>query len=167
MNGFDYEQWLTSMDDLAARFVARFVARFGYPPGENGVRRAAGPLPDGVEDLPAPLVEFYRHASEVSLPDLQQGYFVSPARAVVNGRDGRLPVVIDGPDRIDIVSFGSDGGGTHFALGLPDGAPVYSLLPSGIDSTGVYDNHDSLARMIAATLPEFLADLQDLLSSEN
>ncbi|SER98695.1 hypothetical protein [Lentzea albida] len=165
MNGFDYEQWLTSVDGLAARFVAGFTARFGYPPGENGVRRAAGPVPDGVADLPAPLAEFYRHVAEVSFPDLRQGLFVAPAKAVVDGRDGRWPVRIEGSERIDVVSFGSDGGGTHFALGLPGGAPVYALPPSAVDREGVYDDHDSRARVIAATLPEFLTELHDLLSS--
>jgi hypothetical protein len=166
VNGFDYERWLTSMDDLSARFVSGFIEKFGYPPGENGVSRAAGPLPDGVDELPAPLAEFYRHVSEVSLPDLQHGYFVSAARAVVNGRDGRLPVRIEGSDGTDVVSFGSNGGGTHFALGLLAGAPVYALPPSAVDRRGVYDNHDSQARVVAATLPEFLTKLHDLLASE-
>jgi hypothetical protein len=166
VNGFGYERWLTSMEDLSARFVAGFIEKFGYPPGENGVGRAAGPLPDGVDELPAPLAEFYRHVSEVSLPDLQHGYFVSAAGAVVNGRDGRLPVRIEGSDGTDVVSFGSDGGGTHFALGLPAGAPVYALPPSAVDRRGVYDNHDSRARVVAATLPEFLTELHDLLASE-
>lgn len=126
----------------------------------------AGPLPGGVEQLPAPLVQFYRHVAEVSLPDVSIGYFVAMAQVAVDGRDGRLPVRIEGVESIDVVSFGSDGGGSHFALGLPDGAPVYGLPPSAVDRTGVYDNHDSRVRVVAATLPDFLTGLHDLLASE-
>ena len=85
---------------------------------------------------------------------------------MVNGRDGRLPVRIEGPESLDVVSFGSDGGGTHFALGLPEGMPVYALLPSAVDRAGVYGNHDSRVRVIAASLPEFLTGLRDLLAAE-
>ncbi|USX48966.1 hypothetical protein [Lentzea sp. HUAS12] len=54
----------------------------------------------------------------------------------LSSMDGRWPVRLDGPERIDVVSFGSDGGGTQFALGLPDGAPVYALPPF---LTGLHD----------------------------
>ncbi|WP_156077551.1 SMI1/KNR4 family protein [Saccharothrix sp. NRRL B-16314] len=166
MTAFDYELWLTSVNDLAARFVSGFAEKFGYPPDENKARPAFGPLPDGVMQLPAPLVEFYRHVAEVSLPDVHIGYFVSMAQATVNGRDGRLPVRIEGAASIDVVTFGSDGGGTYFALGLPDGAPVYRMPPSAVDREGVYDNRDSRVQVVAATLPEFLTKLHNLLVSE-
>jgi hypothetical protein len=163
VNVFDHERWIASMNELAAELTAGFQARFGYPPDENKVTPATGPLPEGVEQLLAPLAEFYRHVEQVSLPDLQNAYFVSMAQATVNGRDGRLPVRIEGPITADVVSFGSDGGGTLFALGLPDGAPVYMLPPSGFDDAGVYDDHDSRVRVVAANLPEFLEKLQVML----
>lgn len=162
---FDYWRWLTSMNDLAARFISGFEKNFGYLPGENGVTPVSGPLPGEVEQFPAPLAEFYRHVAEVSLPDVHIGYFVAMAQVVVDGRDGRLPVRIEGVESIDVVCFGSDGGGTHFALGLPDGAPVYRMPPSAVDRAGVYDNRDSRVRVLAAALPEILTGLHDLLAS--
>ncbi|MEU0880188.1 hypothetical protein ABZ345_16430 [Lentzea sp. NPDC005914] len=166
MNGFDYERWITSMNGLADRLVAGFEEKFGYPPGENKVTPATEPVPDGVDDLPAPLAEFYRHVAEVSLPDLQNGYFISNARHTVGGRDGRQIVRVEGALTSDLVTFGADGGGTHFALGLPDGAPVYQLPPGAVDRRGVYDDWDSRVRVVAASLPEFLTALHDFFASE-
>ncbi|MFC3895452.1 hypothetical protein ACFOWZ_28565 [Lentzea rhizosphaerae] len=166
MNGFDHERWLTSMNELSAALTSGFREKFGYPPGKNEVTPAAGPLPEGAEDLPTPLVEFFRHVEEVSLPDLHTGVFITGARHTVSGRDGRQPVRIDGPEAVDVVTFAADGGGTLFALGLPDGAPVYRLPPSALDRAGVYDNHDSRAQVVAATLPEFLTGLHDFLAAE-
>ncbi|MFI6098032.1 hypothetical protein ACIA8G_20940 [Lentzea sp. NPDC051213] len=57
---------------------------------------------------------------------------------------GTHPVRLDGRESIDVVTFGSDGGGTLFALGLPDGAPGYLLPPSGVDRSGDYVVHDRL-----------------------
>ncbi|ALG09346.1 SMI1/KNR4 family protein [Kibdelosporangium phytohabitans] len=161
---FDHVEWLRSTNELAARSTHGFQERFGYPPGDNTAVQAGEPVSEQVAGmLPRPLVEFYRHVSGVTLGDLHVGYFIQTAQDTVRGLSGTLPVRLDGPAAIDIVTFGSDGGGTLFALGMPDGEPVYRLPASGVDERGVYDNSDSRARVIAATLPEFLTNLHALL----
>ncbi|MGI5506291.1 hypothetical protein [Lentzea sp. CA-135723] len=162
MDVFDYERWLTSMNELATRMTAGFQEKFGFPPYENGVERAEGE-PEGLEALPAPLAEFYRHVAEVSLMNVFVGYAVWPAQHTISGLQGVQPIRLEGPGTVDVVTFGSDGGGTLFALGLPAGAPVYLLPPSGVDRSGVYDNSDSRAKVVATTLPEFLGKLHDVL----
>lgn len=167
MNSFDYERWITSMNELAGVLTDGFEERFGYAPDDNVVTPATEPLPaELAEALPAPLIEFHRHVAEAWLMNLSNGYRLHDVRHTVEGRDGRQPVRIEGPVAADVITFGSDGGGSLFALGLPDGAPVYLLPPSALDRAGVYDNHDSRARVVAATLPEFLTKLHDFLASE-
>jgi hypothetical protein len=165
MGDFDYERWTMSMNDLADRLLAGFEDRRGHPPDVNEVRRASGPVPDGVEQLPAPLAEFYRHIEEVSLSDFHNGFFIPQARWTVGGMDGTLIVRIEGQYTTDVVTFAADGGGTHFALGLLEGAPVYQLPPGAVDRRGVYDDWDSRVRVIARRLPEFLAGVQEFFAA--
>lgn len=164
MGDFDYARWTTSMDELAGRLVAGFAERRGYPPGRNEVRPAGAP-PAGLELLPPPLAEFYRHVEEVSLPDFHNAFFIPDARWTVGGRDGTLVVRIEGQFTSDVVTFAADGGGTHFALGLPEGAPVYRLPPGAVDRRGVYDDWDSRVSVVAQTLPEFLQGMHDFFAA--
>jgi hypothetical protein len=73
------------MSRLAAQFCVGFEHSFGYPPDDHTVR---GPTPaedlqalvaNGTVDVPGELIEFYRHIAEVSLPDLDNGYFIHSA----------------------------------------------------------------------------------------
>lgn len=160
---FDYEEWRQSTNKLTAHLVSDFERRNGYPPGRNTAAPATVPLSrEAVDALPAPLAEFYRHVAEVTLGDLRVGYFIQTAQETLDSNAGR-PVKLDGPETIEVITFGSDGGGTLFALGLPNGEPVYRLPASGIDHNGVYDNTDYRAHVTAATLPEFLTELHTAL----
>lgn len=164
MASFDYARWHQSMRELLAQMMDVFEARMGYPHGRNLVVEAGGDLvgEEASLVLPEPLLEFYRHIKEVSLPDVHVGYFVHPLEKVVAGLDGRVPVRIEGRDSREVVTFGSDGGGVLFALGRDQGAPVY-LIPTGLVQNGAYIDNESRVQIVAPTLPTFLDKVREML----
>jgi hypothetical protein len=97
--------------------------------------------------LPPDLRAFYQVVGEVSLPDVENGYWIHrpPEPGVDNGR----PYVLS--DGRPIVVFGSDGGGALFAL---CGSAVLRLA-GGAEVGGVYDEDG--ATVVAGDLREFLA----------
>ncbi|MFC8722871.1 hypothetical protein [Kitasatospora sp. NPDC057198] len=113
--------WCEQADAALAALMRSFLPTHGFPPGDNAValatadgHRAASALAE-LTPIPADLATLHRVIAEVSLPDVDSGYFVhSPATVAAHFREyGLAPV--DG-ERIAPV-FASDGGGRLFAIG--------------------------------------------------
>lgn len=162
---FDYAGWREAMRRYAARLTDEFETRFGYPPGEQVVGDPTdvaimdNTFPSHPAPVPETLLDFYREVSRVSLPDVWVGYFIAPLERVLDGLDGGDPVHMGGRWNTPIITFGSDGGGTMFALGMPQGTPVY-VLPEGAVHDQVYED-SALPRIVAEDLPAFLGKLRD------
>ena len=119
-----------------------------YPKGTNAVLPANdSDDPDTVallrrlreSDL-ASLEVFYHHAGGISLPDVGSGLFIHSPAQILRELDRGAPLhlwKIDGPR---VFPFGSDGGGSLFAMGMD--AQVLQLTPAAI-SEGVYASDPS------------------------
>jgi hypothetical protein len=165
MADFDYETWANTVRESLASLVDVFETRYGYPPDRNVVEVASGGIStDQASVLPESLGKLYTHFAELSLPDVHVGYFVHPLAKTLAGLDGSLPTEVRGIETFSIVTFGSDGGGSLFAVKSPEGAPVY-LLPPGEVRDGVYIDNESRARVVASTVPEFLKRLGGMIES--
>lgn len=163
MTDFDYDSWRASIEQAIRGLLVGFEQRFGFPPDEHIVgppsdpavlakARAAGTIPDV-------LLEFYHHVGEVSLPDVHVGYFVHPLRQVLDNEKSGMPVRASALTSSTIVVFGSDGGGSLFALD-GRGAPVY-LLPSGGVRDGTYTGGLEPPEVLAPTFGAFLDWLKE------
>jgi hypothetical protein len=135
----------------------------------DGDRGCATPAEDlhavvanGTVDVPGELIEFYRHIAEVSLPDLDNGYFIHSAFRVGRGLPGRA-----GGDVIEVahefvhvpvMQIGSDGGGGLYVLERRSSGRVL-YLPVGELRDGVYTGDPVTPPRMAAS------KLEDLLTS--
>jgi len=148
-------EWRTAVQAAVDRIMAGFEERYGYPPGSNRIGAPDGRSHPG---LPADLLRLYTVVGYVSLPDVGNGLFVhgaaQVAQAYANGEVRRGT----GRHEADVIVFGSDGGGTRYALASPTGAPVYRL-PPGVIIDGVYESDDPGFSIIAADLAGFLGRL--------
>lgn len=145
--------WCEDVDSALARLLPGFEDRFGYPPGENAVRR---PGPDGLAaaqrlaahmGVVAALPHFYRHVGEVVLADVGNAYFIHPASHVLRDLSDSGPIPLRGTDTGAF--FASDGGGIHFAI-CTDGTVRRSITAS----------RDSDFHPVAADLQDFLDQLR-------
>jgi hypothetical protein len=130
--------WAAHLEAATARAVRDVLATYPFEPGEQriGPPASAAELAELRERLPwipADLVTLQRTVGPVSLPDIDNGYFLHPVDTIIGSVEG------DGPDRIDepVVVFGSNGGGDLYALGIRDGR-VFRLRGAGYVG-GVYE----------------------------
>ncbi|MEV0678613.1 hypothetical protein AB0I60_19055 [Actinosynnema sp. NPDC050436] len=155
MTNYDHDGWLGALAEAVGDLLRDFQARFGYPPGEPTLGEPARPgeLAAAATVVPPVLLEFHRRVGEVALPDADNGFFIHPLGLVLADRsDPRSPKRAPALTDAELVVFGSDGGGTLFALGAVEGAPVY-LLPVGEIVDGV---HHGKGRELFPTFPDFL-----------
>ncbi|MBC9731494.1 hypothetical protein [Streptomyces sp. TRM68367] len=138
------------MRELAERFVDQFEETYGYPPDDHEVI-AVSPGDEAevrrrLEDanVSGDLVDLYSQLETVSLPDLENGYFIHSADELLEGMRGGQPNRVVGAVEDSITVFGSDGGGGLFALNaaqdkvyrLSGGAlvgAVYEVDPPGLE----------------------------------
>jgi hypothetical protein len=153
------------MSRLIDSFIQAFEGQFGYPPDEHYVRTptpgdneaADRDDPARVSTIPSDLREFYSTIAEVSLPDLDSGYFIHPLTATLDS-DGHFPRKVTGAVEDSIVVFGSDGGGSLLAVGAHRG-DVYRL--SGAQVGSEYDVAASGFEVAAPSLGAYLRYLHD------
>jgi hypothetical protein len=139
-------RWHGDVADVVGSLLANFEQRMGYPAGDNHLGPAISPariaaIEESVPQLPADLVTFAQVVGEVSLPDIDNGWFVlSP---LYPGRVGP-------PYDLDVVQFASDGGGTVYAVPAGDARPVLrirevrELAPGVFDGVGVEESAPDL-----------------------
>ncbi len=137
---------------------------FGYPLGDNCISQ---PVPDSSvncdDRLEASVLKelqsFYAACDGFSWPDMQNGYFVKPQREIGVVKDEYEPVRIAGSIECDILSLGSSGTGTLFAVAR-DGKVL--AMPAGRIERNTYCDDSNKARVVAAGLGAFF----ELLASD-
>ncbi|MEV6963895.1 hypothetical protein AB0M47_02190 [Hamadaea sp. NPDC051192] len=90
----------------------------------------------------------------MSLPDINNGYFIRPADRLPVAADWGLPTRVDVESIGEVATFGSDGGGGFFCLARHRG--VIYHLPAGRVDVGVYTGGLGDPRMIADDFEAFL-----------
>jgi hypothetical protein len=112
--------WREQGDAALTELVESFQVRHGFPPGRNVVamatresHKATGALVE-LTPIPSDLTTMYWVIDEVSLSDVDSGYFVHPASTVESHFREYGVIQIDGEE--PALVFASDGGGHLFAL---------------------------------------------------
>jgi hypothetical protein len=104
----------------------------------------------------------YRFVGPVSLPDITDGYFVHRPDGLIGVpcRDGRRADRIREPlaQDVDIVVFGSNGGGDLYALAATDSGPVYRLREAAYED-GIYRGTERGITVVGDNLRDFLGRL--------
>lgn len=130
---------------------------FGYPIDGNEVYERSSELPAGV---PPALVPMYSVFDSLCLPNVHNGYYIDRAERVVTATQRGGPTQIEGEPGRRIHVFGSDGGGSLFALDL-DNETIYYLPAWGVTGEGVYLVDDLMPiRVVGSNLMEFLDRLK-------
>jgi len=116
----------------AGQVLETFQSRFGFEPGMNqlgppAAEQALASLQAIVPRPAADLIDFYRCIGQVSLPDIGNGYFIHPADLVARPAADGQPRRIGPPHELDVLVFGSDGGGALYAVPAAKPGPVYRL----------------------------------------
>ncbi|MFG1942278.1 hypothetical protein [Nonomuraea sp. NPDC048826] len=110
--------------------------------------------------VPADVLDFFATVGEVSLPDFWNGYFIGPPEWIASVHRDRAPATIRrGSGTTEIMVFGSDGGGTLFAVPVPDGRPVYRLPPGEI-AGGCHAGPETVAGTFAGFLESLVTELE-------
>jgi hypothetical protein len=149
--------WCEQADSALAKLMASFQARFGFEPGSNKVVLASEESHQATDALveltpiPSDLTTMYWVIDEVSLPDVENGYFVLPASLVADHFREYGAVQIDGEE--PALVFASDGGGHLFAL-AGSGRIWRSTTTSWLDqfdlaASGLQEFFEGLSRQIS------------------
>jgi hypothetical protein len=152
--------WRTAVAETVGSVMAGFEERYGYPPGRNLVEGpddlGAGRLGAVGSSVPRDLLQLYGTLGAVSLPDIGNGLFLHHAGLVADAYEAQELRHVTGRYQDDVIVFGSDGGGTVYALASPGGSPVYRM-PAGSVVGGVYESDSPGFRIVATDLAGFLA----------
>lgn len=112
--------WCEQADAALAELLQSFQVRHGFEPGRNVVALSteeSHKTTDALVELtpvPSDLTTMYWVIDEVSLPDVDSGYFIHPASTVAGHFREYGDIQIDGEE--PAIVFASDGGGHLFAL---------------------------------------------------
>ncbi len=155
-------EWRVSVTAEVAGLLETFQSRFGFEPGMNqlgppAAEQALASLQAIVPRPAADLIDFYRWIGQVSLPDVGNGYFIHPADLVTRQAADGEPRRIGPPHELDVLVFGSDGGGTLYAVPAAKPGPVYRLRECSIKD-GIALAGD--VQVIAADFRTFLQRLE-------
>jgi hypothetical protein len=163
MDDHELRDWRRSVEASIAALLSDFESLMGYPPGSNYLSAPAPP--DDVTALsialdgrmPDSLRRFYTSIGALHLPDFWNALFLNPPSQVLAGRTAdEVPRRITGAYDMDVLAVGEDGSGTRFAVGLPDGGPIFRLPLSGTEK-GLFETEDTWGfRRVADDLPGFL-----------
>jgi hypothetical protein len=154
--------WRASVTAEVGQLLETFQSRFGFEPGINqlGPPAAEQALASLQAIMPPPaadLIDFYRWIGQVSLPDVGNGYFIHPADLVARQAADGEPRRIGPPHELDVLAFGSDGGGALYAVPAAKPGPVYRLRECSLkDGIALPGN----IQIIAADYRTFLQRLQ-------
>jgi hypothetical protein len=154
--------------------MSNFEAKYGFEPSDHLLIRVPTQAREEVlaalseAGLPAELVTLYSVVEEVSLPDVENGFFIHTPDTVVDAVRCGQPTTVNGSlggrptDGARIAVFGSDGGGGLFALYPSDGR-VYRLSGGSLIG-GTYDIGDDDIAPTAEGLGPFLDHVRAMLA---
>jgi hypothetical protein len=140
------------------------VSTYPFEAGDHTVGPPSSPaelaaLREGMPWLPDDLLALYRVVGPVSLPDITNGYFVHPPDSLIGDayRRGRRADRIREPlaEDVDIVVFGSNGGGDLYALAATGSGPVYRLREAAYED-GIYRGTERGITVVGNNLGHFL-----------
>jgi hypothetical protein len=146
--GNPFELWAVTVRAALEEVSAQ---DFGYPIDVQELLPPAAPpiVVPGLEPL-------YAVCDGLSAPDVHVGYFLHPAARVLTASERGEPTHVRG-ERITV--FGSDGGGSRFALRHGDGHVLYLPVEGGVDG-GTYLEDDWVrSREVGSSLLDFLERL--------
>lgn len=161
--------WAAAVDAAATRAAKDVLAHYPY---ETVAHTIGPPVPEA--DLTTlrtrlpwigdDLLAVCRTVGPVHLPDIANGYWMfAPAYLLGvlqehdDGRPDRIGEPFDTP--VDVVVFGSDGGGARYALTVGAPGPVYRLRECAY-TDGVYSSSGGWGvTAVAADLDAFLDEL--------
>ncbi|MEU0397096.1 hypothetical protein ABZ208_30830 [Streptomyces sp. NPDC006208] len=112
--------WCEQADAALTELMQSFEARHGFPPDRNVVALAteeSHKATDALVELtpiPSDLTTMYWVIDEVSLPDVDSGFFIHPSSRVASHFREYGSIQIDGDE--PALVFAGDGGGHLFAL---------------------------------------------------
>lgn len=112
--------WCEQVSAALGASMSSFLETYGFPPGDNAVifaTRESSEATDVLVDLtpiPSDLTTLYQVICEVTLPDVENGYFIHSASTVAEHFQEYGFVRID--DDHQALVFASDGGGHLFAV---------------------------------------------------
>ena len=152
--------WCQQADVTLTEMMESFQARHGFPPGTNLVALATDESHQATDALveltpiPSDLTTMYWVIDEVSLPDVDSGYFIHSASLVADHYREYGAIQIDGEE--PALVFASDGGGHLFAL-AGSGRVWRSTTASWFDqfdlaAAGLQEFFEGLARLISGQL---------------
>ena len=107
-------------------------------------------------NIPA-LEDLYQELDGVSLPDVQNGYFLKSLSNLIEGIRGKEPVSVSGEIEGSILVFGSTGGGQKIAIFQDDKSIL--LLENGLVENGVFHAENHSVKIIARSFEGFLDKL--------
>ncbi|MEU6556410.1 hypothetical protein ABZ915_40125 [Streptomyces sp. NPDC046915] len=149
--------WCEQVRAALIKVMQSFQVRHGFPAGRNVVALATEESHQATDALveltpiPSDLTTMYWVIDEVSLPDVEFGYFIHPSSTVASHFREYGSIQIDGEE--PALVFASDGGGHLFAL-AGSGRVWMSTTASWFDQ---FD-------LAAASLQEFLEGLAQRIS---
>jgi hypothetical protein len=159
--------WAAGVDAARGRALRDVVSTYPFeaddhvvgPPSSSAELAA---LCEGMPWLPDDLLALYRVVGPVSLPDIANGYFVHPPDGLLGDpyRDGGRADRIGEPlaQDVDVVVFGSNGGGDLYALAATGGGPVYRLREAAYGD-GIYRGTECGITVVGNNLGDFLGRL--------
>jgi len=155
--------WAVQVEAAAAQALRDVVSTYPFEADDHTV----GPPPSAAELaalrermpwLPDELLALFRFVGPVWLPDITNGYFLHPPGSVIdnlyheNGRADRICERFS--EDVDVVVFGSNGGGDLYALAT-DGGSVYRLREAAYED-GIYRGTERGITVVGETLRDFL-----------
>ncbi|WP_433204415.1 SMI1/KNR4 family protein [Dactylosporangium sp. CS-047395] len=160
--------WGASMRAAVARALRDILSTYPFEPGAQTVGPPApeadlAALRSRVPWVPDDLVAVCRWVGEVSLPDIANGYFMFGPRyihGVLDHDDGRADRIGElFAEDVDVVVFGSDGGGTLYAIAVGGVGTVYRLDGCAYQAGAYRGRAGSGVTAVAEHLDDFLERL--------
>ncbi len=157
-------RWARQLEAATARALRDVLSTYPFEPGVHTVGPPSPPadltlLRRRMPWVPNELVALCQLVGPVSLPDIANGYFLDASKHLTSDlfHEQARPDRIGEPfaEDVDIVVFGSNGGGDLYALATPDGGLVYRLQDAAYEA-GVYRGTERGITVVGKDLRDFL-----------
>lgn len=153
------DNWKHSLELLLEKL---YEIDFGYPLGENKIiqRNFSCDVSEAMKtygiDIPL-LEEFYLMSDGISLPDIQNGYFLKSLSDFIEGIQGKEPISISGEIKGQILVLGSTGSGQKIVFFKKDKSIL--LLENELVKHEIFYATNKSIKVIAISFEEFLNKL--------